>query len=88
MQQTASMHQNNLSSLYCSYKRNLLSNILLFSVVLSPDHELPKYIWGGGGGGVMHYNLLKSKYICHKIMQITYLWVILQKLNMLPWNIR
>ena len=45
MQQTASMNQNNLSILYCSSIRYLLSNILLFSVNLSLDHELPKYIY-------------------------------------------
>ena len=47
MQQTADMHQYNLSQLYCSYIRYLLSNILLFSLVIPLDHELPKYISEG-----------------------------------------
>ena len=46
-QQTAGMHQYNLSLLYCSYIRYSLLNILLFSVVLSLDHELHKIIRGG-----------------------------------------
>ena len=45
-QQIVSMHQNNLSPLYCSYIYQLLSNILLFSAALSLEHELPNIFEG------------------------------------------